>query len=130
MEGLSESQPHVYEDDSSYFSFLHLLGRSKRRYTVSSHKRRSYRRYHHIAESRNSAVIPVKISKRSSTASVRPSVVKRSRSVESVSSGSPDFMDALLEENRSYSNRFSSSALRHFSEQTSFCKSVIKGIVH
>ena len=120
----------MYEDDSSYFSFLHLLGRSKRRYTVSSHKekRRSYRRYHHIAESRNSAVIPVKISKRSSTASVRPSVVKRSRSVESVSSGSPDFMDALLEENRSYSNRFSSSALRHFSEQTfvSFCKSVIK----
>ena len=34
--GLSESQPHVYpEEGSSYFSWLHLIGRSSKRYTVT-----------------------------------------------------------------------------------------------
>ena len=77
--GLSESLPHVYQDGTgSYFSWLHLLGKSKRRYNVSRRKRPDrgnktnlYRqtRYRHIAESRNSAVIPTKIAKRASTAS-------------------------------------------------------------
>ena len=83
--GLSESLPHVYQDGTgSYFSWLHLFGRSKRRYNVSRRKKKPgtngngvhnnnhiYRqtRYRHIAESRNSAVIPTKISKRTSTAS-------------------------------------------------------------
>ena len=80
--GLSESLPHVYQDGTgSYFSWLHLFGKSKRRYNVSRRKKprgqvqgtnnNIYRqtRYRHIAESRNSAVIPVKIAKRSSTAS-------------------------------------------------------------
>ena len=37
--GLSESLPHVYEDGEKgglYFSFLHLLGRNKRRYKVAT----------------------------------------------------------------------------------------------
>ena len=34
--GLSESQPHVYpEEGGSYFSWLHLIGRSSKRYTVT-----------------------------------------------------------------------------------------------
>lgn len=108
-EGLSESQPHVYEDDSSYFSIFHLLGRNKRRYTVSPKKRKGYRRNHHIAESRNSAVIPTKISKRSSTASTytaRPIVNQRSKSVESFSSNDePDCEARLLEETDNNLNR-------------------------
>ena len=84
--GLSESLPHVYQDGTgSYFSWMHLFGRNKRRYNVSRRKKTRggnvsgtnntnnniYRqtRYRHIAESRNSAVIPTKIAKRSSTAS-------------------------------------------------------------
>ena len=62
------------------FSWLHLFGKSKRRYKVSRRKKQSTRspartqqfrqtRYRHIAESRNSAVIPTRIAKRSSTAS-------------------------------------------------------------
>jgi len=99
QEGLSESLPHVYEDGTGfYFSWLHLLGRSKRSYKVSTRKKNKnnnnnniYRqsRYRHIAESRSSAVIPTKISKRSSTASsfqVRPFISKRSRSAETVDS--------------------------------------------
>jgi len=101
-EGLSESLPHVYEDGTGfYFSWLHLLGRSKRSYKVSTRNKNKnnktnnnnniYRqsRYRHIAESRSSAVIPTKISKRSSTASsfqVRPFITKRSRSAETVDS--------------------------------------------
>ena len=98
-EGLSESLPHVYEDGTGfYFSWLHLLGRNKRRYKVSTRKKPKntnnnniYRqsRYRHIAESRSSAVITTKISKRSSTASsfqVRPFINKRSRSAETVDS--------------------------------------------
>ena len=64
-------------------SWLHLFGKSKKQsYKVSRRKKPSsssrspgrtqqYRqtRYRHIAESRNSAVIPTKIAKRSSTAS-------------------------------------------------------------
>jgi len=100
--GLSESLPHVYQDGTgSYFSWLHLFGKSKRRYNVSRRKKprgqvqgtnnNIYRqtRYRHIAESRNSSVIPVKIAKRSSTASTynsRPMVNVRSRSAETVSS--------------------------------------------
>jgi len=100
--GLSESLPHVYQDGTgSYFSWLHLFGKSKRRYNVSRRKKprgqvqgtnnNIYRqtRYRHIAESRNSAVIPVKIAKRSSTASTynsRPMVNVRSRSAETISS--------------------------------------------
>ena len=77
--GLSESLPHVYQDGTgSYFSWLHLFGKSKRRYNVSRRKNPNrgpktaqYRqtRYRHIAESRNSAVIPTRIAKRASTAS-------------------------------------------------------------
>jgi len=107
-EGLSESQPHVYEDDNSYFSIFHLLGRNKRRYTVSPQKRKGYRRNHHIAESRNSAVIPTKISKRSSTASTytaRPIVNQRSKSVESFSSNEPDCEARLLEDTDTNLNR-------------------------
>ena len=62
-------------------SWLHLFGKSKKQsYKVSRRKKPSssnpgrtqqYRqtRYRHIAESRNSAVIPTRIAKRSSTAS-------------------------------------------------------------
>lgn len=86
----------VYEDSSGYFSWITKLGGKKKRYKVYSNKNQNssqkhkYRetKYHHIAESRNSAVIPVKISKRASTASnytVRP-IKYRSRSVESVDS--------------------------------------------
>jgi len=111
-EGLSESLPHVYEDGTGfYFSWLHLLGRSKRRYKVSTRKKPKntnnnniYRqsRYRHIAESRSSAVIPTKISKRSSTASsfqVRPFINKRSRSAETVDS--LEDMQPPLEESKS-----------------------------
>jgi len=114
-EGLSESLPHVYEDGTGfYFSWLHLLGRSKRSYKVSTRKKNKnnnsnnnnniYRqsRYRHIAESRSSAVIPTKISKRSSTASsfqVRPFITKRSRSAETVDS--LEDTPPLLEETRS-----------------------------
>jgi hypothetical protein len=110
--GLSESLPHVYEDGTGfYFSWLHLLGRSKRRYKVSTRKKPKntnnnniYRqsRYRHIAESRSSAVIPTKISKRSSTASsfqVRPFITARSRSAETVDS--LDDTPPPLEESRS-----------------------------
>lgn len=87
----------VYEDSSGYFSWISKLGGKKKRYRVVPRKPQNptsqkhiYRqsKYHHIAESRNSAVIPVKISKRASTASnynVRP-LKARSRSVESVES--------------------------------------------
>lgn len=99
--GLSESLPHVYEDGEKgglYFSFLHLLGRNKRRYKVATRNKsgpnnNTYRqsRYRHIADSRNSAAIPTKISKRASTASSYGRPVhycgsKRSRSVETVGS--------------------------------------------
>jgi len=91
--GLSESQPHVYKEGSaSYFSWLHLLGRSSKRYTVTEPGRakagagpvyRQNTRYRHIADnSRNSAVIPTRIAKRASTASNfngRPYISKRSR---------------------------------------------------
>ena len=81
---------HVQEGTGSYFSWLHLFNRSKRRYNVSRRVKKPragtgngtghvsgpgnnniYRqtRYQHIATGRNSAVIPTKISKRASTAS-------------------------------------------------------------
>lgn len=104
QDGLSESLPHVYQEHrGSYFSWLHLLGRSSKRYNVSAGRKyrsslqtnnntvyRQNTRYKHIADnSRNSAVIPTKIAKRSSTAStmgVRPWVDKRSRSAETLDS--------------------------------------------
>ena len=81
----------MFQDGTgSYFSWLHLFNRSKRRYNVSRRVKKPSReagngaghvsgprnnniyrqtRYQHIATSRNSAVIPTKISKRASTAS-------------------------------------------------------------
>ena len=80
----------VQDGTGSYFSWLHLFNRSKRRYNVSRRVKKPragtgngtghvsgpgnnniYRqtRYQHIATGRNSAVIPTKISKRASTAS-------------------------------------------------------------
>ena len=59
--GLSESQPHVYpEEGGSYFSWLHLIGRSSKRYTVTEPRKqrktnnnnttvyRQNKRYRHI----------------------------------------------------------------------------------
>jgi len=117
-EGRSESLPHVYEESGSYFSWLHLLGRSSKRYNVSPSKKhrnnnnntslyRQNTRYRHIPDnSRNSAVIPTKISKRSSTAStfaVRPYVTKRSRSAETLDS-LDDRQEPLLGHSRSERN--------------------------
>jgi len=113
--GLSESQPHVYpEEGGSYFSWLHLIGRSSKRYTVTEPRKqrkannnntvyRQNTRYRHIPDSRNSAVIPTKISKRASTASNfngRPPISKRSRSAETVDS-LEDGPAPLLEGSRS-----------------------------
>jgi len=114
--GLSESQPHVYpEEGGSYFSWLHLIGRSSKRYTVTEPRKqrkpnannntvyRQNTRYRHIPDSRNSAVIPTKISKRASTASNfngRPPISKRSRSAETVDSVG-DGPGPLLEQSRS-----------------------------
>merc|ERR1719507_1020704 len=113
--GLSESQPHVYpEEGGSYSSWLHLIGRSSKRYTVTEPRKqrkannnntvyRQNTRYRHIPDSRNSAVIPTKISKRMSTASNfngRPPISKRSRSAETVDS-LEDGPAPLLEGSRS-----------------------------
>jgi len=120
-EGMSESLPHVYKESSgSYFNWLHLLNRSSRRYNVSPSKKyrsslynnnntvyRQNTRYRHIADnSRNSAVIPTKISKRTSTASTfttRPYVSKRSRSAETLES-LEDRHEPLLEMSKSERN--------------------------
>ena len=80
MVGFSLWCPHLLMFECS--SWLHLFGKSKKQsYKVSRRKKPSstrspartqqYRqtRYRHIAESRNSAVIPTRIAKRSSTAS-------------------------------------------------------------
>jgi len=119
-EGRSESLPHVYEESGSYFSWLHLLGRSSKRYNVAPSKDptqqhnnnnsvyRHNTRYRHIPDnSRNSAVIPTKISKRSSTAStitvVQPDINNRSRSVDTMNS-LEDRQEPLLGSSRSERN--------------------------